>query len=373
MTFNLGYFGGGFSQGMNNAFTNMDKLQEIRLRRQALQDWQNQQAAQAAYGNYLYPGSTPVPQPGGGEQPFLSKVPILGDIGGALGLWDQPPEAYQPGMPQQPMATGPQAAAGPPPRIDLGGGAPPQGPATAVAPPQAPAQPAAPQAAAGMPPGMGEIAAAVDRANPGLRARNPQAFISAVQMVYQQQTGEQTTQLTADKTRAGIDETKAKTGMYAAHGDYYNNRVQAQSQGNKELTTMFKENEAGIRNLRNQRSRIATAFDISKPEKKQMLEQLDGQIAAYESRRDIIVRQMRGEESTEPTKFTDEQKANVLNASKAANPNSIALDIPNDKLSQAKELFKSDPQKFRQMMTNLANKGVSKETLEKFFNMVQQP
>lgn len=194
MGFNFGAFAGGAAEGITSGSNLADQMQQRRLREAQLNAFNASNLGEQAFTNAMIPGMSAMPQGAnaGGQQPLLSRIPFIGDLGAQLGLWGGVPPG-QPGMmpPGQPMAR-PQMA-GSPPRMDMAGGQPSPAPGGQPAPSGAPpiAQPPAGIAGAT---DIGTIASAIDQANPGLRQSNPAAFAAAVQMgmkfmQQQQQTG----------------------------------------------------------------------------------------------------------------------------------------------------------------------------------------
>lgn len=203
MGFNLGAFAGGMSGGLESGTQMADQMQMRKLRQAQLGAFNAGQQGQQAWVNSMIPGAQPMPQGAqhGGVVPILSNLPLVGAIGRELGLWGDTPQAAQ-----QPQAGGPPSGPGFVPSPS----GPPQGqsPASQGGQPAQPAPQAAPQPqqpAASAPPITPDIvAAAIDRANPGLRASNPAAFAQAVQLGLAHAQQMTKTQLDTDLTRSQI-------------------------------------------------------------------------------------------------------------------------------------------------------------------------
>lgn len=206
MGFNFGAFAGGAADGIESGSKLADERRTRALRDAQLGAFNAGQQGQQAWVNSMIPGAQPMPQGAGGQGgvvPILSNMPIIGQLGRELGLWGDVPQqpgsqpmpqmaaagqAGQPqggGMPQQPSYGAPQAS---------------QPPAQAPSPSPIPAgQPAAPS-----PTSAQAIAAAIDKANPGLRASNPAAFAQAVQMGIAHVQESEKAKLQSDLTRSQI-------------------------------------------------------------------------------------------------------------------------------------------------------------------------
>lgn len=300
MAFNLGALAGGLSEGLESGANINNKNLAAGLSKDQLMQLRAQHAGQQAFMNTLIPGATPTPNPeisgiDNMKMPAMSQMPVIGDIGRAAGIWAQPPEPAG-GMPmpgRNPMGTGGGAAPSPAPQP-----MPQQQPGIAVR--QEGNQPpieSHPGMMANMSPQA--IAAAIDKANPGLRQRDPAAFAHAVEFGMQQvaaitQQGQQ-----SQLNQAQVGHLNAQSEMERAHGQYYGGRAQVAAQGNKFLLEAYKQNEATLRNLQSQKSRIASAFDIRPPEKKQMLDGLTQQIQQLEQKRESMAAQMRGDQPTQ--------------------------------------------------------------------------
>jgi BMFP domain-containing protein YqiC len=202
MGFNFGAFAGGAAQGIQAGSNLADQMQQRQLRQAQLNSFNNNNLGEQAYYSSQIPGATPVPegmhQGQGGIVPILSQMPVVGQIGRELGLWGPMPTSPQAA---QPYAGGQGASQG-------GGMAPPpmQGAPQPFASQGAPmGQPAPrPQGQAPVSGGtpMAAVAEAIDRANPGLRTTNPQAFAAAVKIGVQHLQESEKMSLERDLTRA---------------------------------------------------------------------------------------------------------------------------------------------------------------------------
>lgn len=199
MGFNFGAFAGGAAKGIRAGSDLADQMQQRKLREAQINAFSAEQLGKQAYATSLIPGMQPVPAGAnsGGNAPLLSRIPIIGDVGEAFGLWGP--------VPSQAAPAGPQMARGGPmpgPSASM--------PAASGQPPQAPG--AAPSPSPMGNPMVANVATAIDRANPGLRQANPAAFAAAVQIGVEQMQQQQKFGLETDLTRAQI-------GKMGAEGD----------------------------------------------------------------------------------------------------------------------------------------------------------
>lgn len=207
MGFNFGALGSGLSEGLQSGTQMADQMQMRKLRQAQLGAFNAGQQGQQAWVNSMIPGAQPMPQGAqhGGVVPILSNLPLVGAIGRELGLWGDTPQSAQ-----QPQAGGQAGGAPSGPGFVPSPSGPPQGqsPAPQGGQPAQPAPQAAPQpqqpAASALPITPDIVAAAIDRANPGLRASNPAAFAQAVQLGLAHAQQMTKTQLDTDLTRSQI-------------------------------------------------------------------------------------------------------------------------------------------------------------------------
>ena len=250
----------------------------------------------------------------------------------------------------------------------MGGGMPPQQPQPGMAMPtgqmqgdqpieRAQAQPVPPQGqGGGMPVTLQALATTIDRANPGLRQSNPRAFAQAVQIGMQQLQAMQGQQQETALNQAKIQELESQAEMQRAHGQYYGGKAKTAAVADKALNTMYTQNEAAIRHLETQKTKILTAFDISKAEKKMLSSELDRQLEGYKARRDMLVKQMKGESTTE-TKAPSE-----------AAPPPVAIKISDANIAKLKAL---PPDELTKLFTSWEQKGASKEALAQLARMLR--
>ena len=203
MGFNFGAFAGGAAKGIEAGTNLADQIQQRKLREAQLNAFSAEQLGKQAYATSLIPGMQPIPAGAnnGGNTPLLSRIPIIGDVGEAFGLWGPVPSPAAPAGPQM-------AASGSMP------GSPAPMPSAPSAPPQAPG--AAPSPSPMGNPMVANVATAIDRANPGLRQANPAAFAAAVQIGVEQMMQQQKFGLETDLTRAQIGKMKSDEGLTQA-------------------------------------------------------------------------------------------------------------------------------------------------------------
>jgi hypothetical protein len=336
-----GSFLGGAADGLSQGEKNVGQRQKNKMDNLAYQDALTQQAANQAVMNAIYPGSKPIPSPQQqGGLPSLAQAPVIGPLGNALGLWQQPAE--RPGIPQQGVA-GPQ-----PPTTTQRGVPTPATPQPTFQPDMQPQQ----------------IAILVDRANPGLRQTNPQAFVAAVQLAQQQMQQMRMGNLDTAYKGAQVKELGARGELEQAHGDYYRGGANTTQAGNKALLSMYHETETNIRNLQTQRSKIATDWSMNKNEKASMLQQLDQQISGLSARRDILTKQMRGEESTEPAKATETQK-------EAVRQSGLTTKMPKAMLTEAQTRYKADKNWLSKKIISFREAGISDDSIAEFARAVR--
>jgi hypothetical protein len=377
-----GSFAGGVSSGLESGSQINQRNAGTAMSKEQLAQIIAQNAGAQAYIKSLYPGSMAVPpnvQPSAQgidnqSMPAMSQMPVIGPaIQGLQNLFgggSQPPQGGGNMPMRNPMFSG---------GIDGGGGMP-QGspPMGAIQPPQQPqpgmamptgqvqggqpieraqAQPAPPQPQ-GMPVTPQALAIAIDRANPGLRQSNPRAFAQAVQIGMQQMAQMQGQQSEIAFKQAQAQELGARGEMETAHGQYYGDRARVAAQGNKALTTMYTQNEAAIRHLEAQKTKLRTAFDLKPAEKKMYVAETDRQLQGYYARRDELVKQMRGESSTSAPAPQGEDKSPVT-----------PLKISDSNLARLKKM---PPAQLQQLFENMEKKGASKEALAQLARMLKE-
>lgn len=201
MGFNFGAFAGGAADGITAGSNLADQMQQRQVRQAQLDALKNGQLGQQAYTNSMIPGATPVPAGAGaspGIVPILQQMPLIGQIGSELGLWDAP--AQQGGMPQ----------GGPAPAMAGSPASAPRAPSQGI-PQPAPQAAAQPQSGA---PTIQDVAMAIDKANPGLRASNPAAFSQAVQLGYAHVQESLDKNLDREYKGAQIGSVKAQTEVH---------------------------------------------------------------------------------------------------------------------------------------------------------------
>lgn len=199
MGFNFGAFAGGAARGIESGSNLADQMQMRKLRQAQMNAFDASNLGKQAFTNSMIPGMTPMPQGAGatGVMSTLERLPLVGQIGRELGLWGDVPGGAPAGQPAPPTG-GMQMAGGMPAPM---ASPPPGGPA-----PQ-------PAASMGNPAGQPQnspsdimqiVAAAIDRANPGLRQSNPAAFSAAVMLGVEHAQKQQESQLNTDYKRAQI-------------------------------------------------------------------------------------------------------------------------------------------------------------------------
>lgn len=341
MAFNLGAFAGGLASGMSEAEKNAQRQAETALRRQQLNTERAQQMGMQAYYNTMIPGGQPIDaQP---QRSPLAQLPVdifnntLGPQG--LGLFGAPamPQQPQQGMPQQ-GATMPQGA----PRMA-------QAPSLEGMTPQ-------------------QIAGAIDAANPGLRQRNPMAYARAVQMAIETGQAGQMRKAELGKTSAQEEELRARAEYDRQHAGWMKERGRVSGVATKPILEAFKQNEMNIRKIMDQRSRIATAWDINAAEKKQMLAGLDNELQGYSAQREILRRQLMGQESIEPTKLTPEQKAESTTLAFRPETMGAFKTAPYDRLKRVVDMFKQEgasKERLKALLMKMHEAGVSEDNIRK--------
>jgi len=367
-----GSFAGGLSSGMDRGITNVGNLQRDRMLRLQLEQQKAQQQGQQAYMNTLFPGSQSVPQPSGIQLPHLAQLPVIGPMGEAAGLWKQPPE-MQPSTMGMQAPQGMSVGPGTPPVPGGGMPAPQMNPAFHSMPgaqpmPQQPQQGMVPPAVRqeqgqtvesvpGFTSGMQvqQIAAAIDKANPGLRQNNPQAFVAAVQYA-QQQVAELTQQHTEQAYKgAQAEELGARAEMERQHGSYWADRAQTAGIANKALIEQFKRNDIAITSLENQKTRLASSFTTDPKGVASRKLEIDQKLKALYAKQDKLTKQLQGEATTQETANVDQELG-------------APIKISNENLSKLKAM--SDEQ-LRSQIEAWRNQGVSEESLRALVNRLK--
>lgn len=312
MGFNIGAFGSGLSEGIGQASTLQDQQLSRQLKQQQLQEYMNAQAGQRAFTNVAMPGANAMPgtpeNPGSGW-PTMAQLPVIGPI--AQGIQDagssfmdlfgggqggqpsggmMPPVPMRSPMPSAPPSAAPDAAAG-------GPGLPQAQPAGADHP-----------GLAGTPqiPGMQivtVVAQAIDKANPGLRQSNPQAFTQAVQMGVKQVTDYASNQAEIGKRNAEIShlgaQTKAeesKVPLNESHAKLFESRAanpggkSAIDVMNKDINTQITQTGVALRHYENLKSRALSA-PVLTPELKAMAAEAQNYINALQVQMSTLKKQ----------------------------------------------------------------------------------
>jgi hypothetical protein len=97
---------------------------------------------------------------------------------------------------------------------------------------------------------------------------------------------------------------------------------------------------------------------MTRAEKKQRLADLDSQLQAYRARRDILVKQMRGEDTTTSPQLSEADKTPVT-----------PLKISDDNLAKLKKM---SPAQLQQLFEKMEAKGASKEALAQLARMLRE-
>jgi hypothetical protein len=368
MAFNVGGFGSGFSEGMQNASVLSDQALSRQLKQQQLQEYLNAQAAQRAFTSMAIPGMGAMPgtpqQPGSGT-PTLAQLPIIGPIaqgvegvgnafgellgfGGGSGGPSGPSGGGGSPMPSMPMPSPGQ-------RTDMGGDAGSSGAMTAV-----PGMPAMET--------MRMVAAAIDKANPGLKQSNPQAFAAAVQLGTQRVTEYTNAQVEAGKAQAEIGKLNAQTGtekskipVNEARTRYYDARAANPPGGksivdqmNKEIHAQLTKNAVQLRHYEDQKARLLQA-PVQTPEIKGLVTETQRYIDAHRIRQSDLEKQLpdvvnRGKEKPAQT---------TVKATEVAPAKKKALKASLDKIVS----FNGDPTQTTRFVKFLQQKGVPQEEI----------
>jgi hypothetical protein len=367
-----GSFLGGIGQGYSQELKNTGTINQNEMARLQYQNQKAQQLGQQAYMNTLFPGSQSVPQPNGMQLPHLAQLPIIGPMGEAAGLWKQPPEMQPSTMGAQPQP-GASVSPGTPPVPGGGMPAPQMNPAFHSMPgaqpvPQQPQQGMVPPAVRqeqgqrvesvpGFTSGMQvqQIAAAIDKANPGLRQSNPQAFAAAVQYA-QQQVAELTQQHTEQAYKgAQTEELGARAEMERQHGSYWADRAQTAGVANKSLIEQFKRNDIAITSLENQKTRLAASFTTDPKGVAARKLEIEQKLKALYAKQDKLTKQLQGETTTQEAANVDQELG-------------APIKISNENLSKLKAM--SDEQ-LRSQIEAWRNQGVSEESLRALVNKLK--
>lgn len=304
MGFNFGAFGSGLSEGIGQGVSIQDQQLSRQLKQQQLQEYLNNQAAQRAMTNVAMPGASAMPgtpgNPGSGT-PLLAQMPFLGPIvRGFQGAGDM----FKNFLP----STGPEDTAMPPPP-QAPQGPPPQAAPTQAAPSPAPAAQSAPTDQGGAPiPGMqvySVVAQAIDRANPGLRTSNPQAFSAAVQLGVNHIKDYATNQAAISKQNAETthlgaqtEAEKSKVPLNEAHAHMYEERSKYGPYGktpvdqlNKQIQAELTNNATMLRHYETEKARLLQA-PVQTPEIKALVVETNGRIKAHADRDKILRAQL---------------------------------------------------------------------------------
>lgn len=365
---NFGALAGGTADGIQAGSTLADQALSRHLKQQQLQEYLNAQAGQRAFTNMAIPGMGAMPgtpqQPGSGL-PTMMQLPIVGPIargfqdagnafGDLLGFGSGSP-AQGGSMPPVPTpSAGPSMASSQP----------------AAQP--APAQEGAP-AAAPILPGMEtmqKVAQAIDKANPGLRTQNPQAFAQAVEIAMKRVNDYQAAQLEAGKTGAEVSrlnaQTKAeesKVPLNESRSKYYDARAKNPPGGgnpikelNQQIQHELTNNAVMLRHYENENAQILQA-PIQSPAMKAQYTENKRYIDAHRARDKILRSQLPTAslgEAKKPNTGTDSVKAVELPAQKKK-----ALQMPLEKLVS----FGGEPAQTTKFVKFLQSKGVPQEEI----------
>lgn len=348
----FGSFAGGLSSGMQQGINSLDRLQLTKLRRQQLQEQQAQSLGGQAYYNSLFPGAMPMDQTQ--DKPWISQVPIVGPA--ISNLFD-----LQGGQARGQVQPSPQMAQGqgvPAPSE----GAPiqplPQQPSPAQRPPMPEVNPAF-RPAEGEQNMLQRAAQAIDRANPGLRQNNPQAFAFAVQRAIEVMQGMNTQQATLEHLRAQTGEIGARSEMERAHGEYYRGRSQAANATNKAALEAAKQNDSTLRTLFAQRTRIQTDWSIPVAQRQAQMQAVNQEIAARQARSQILWRQAQGD-------FSDVQSP------AEGTPTTQQPSTPLKVSDQNLKWFKALPlDKQKALIQQWRSKGVSEDTVKELAKLLE--
>ncbi len=377
MAFNFGAFGGGLSSGLDSGISNRYNLTREQYLQQQLDMLAAQNMGQSAYANSLFPGASPMPQQSGG----MRNIPLIGPLGSALGLWDNP-QATQVAAAQQPTQ---------------GGGGLPLQPMPAQQPAQMPPQGVAPGQGSGVPmpqpnpafhagqgfetsgggtPSQGgeitpqQAAQTIDRANPGLRQRNPLAFSMAVQTLLEHTQQQAQTSLGREETKAKIADIRAQTGERAGHEAYYRGRAQSQNYIDKRITDEIKGNDRAITELEKEKTNLAKApfgeIPSAKQERLARVRELNGLLQGYRARGKILEDQLSGKTASTQTKTSAVEGA--AGAPKTPEDLYSSLKISDTTLKRFRSMSKD---KQTAAISNLRSKGVSEEQINDFINLLE--
>lgn len=209
MAFNFGALAGGISQGLSTGVNLADQMQLRKLREAQLNQFNANNLANQAYTNALIPGMAPMPV--GADQDrsnlnILRRMPLIDTLGRQLGLWGDIPNS------QYPLHQGAQ-----PPAYGNAQQLAPQQPSASQSAGQPAISPGVPgPQSSGLPADAATIAAAIDKANPGLRMSNPQAYAAAVKLGIEYAQQQAQFNLENAYKRASIEDIGAQTKMRQA-------------------------------------------------------------------------------------------------------------------------------------------------------------
>lgn len=356
---NFGALAGGAADGLQSGSVLADQALSRQLKQQQLQEYLNAQAGQRAFTNMAIPGMSAMPgtpqQPGSGL-PTMAQLPILGPIsrglesagnafGDLLGFGSPAPQPA-PGMPLPGRGERPEAGQPSP----------------------------APQASSGSMtamPGMETmqmVATAIDKANPGLKQGNPQAFAAAVQLGMQRINEYASAQLEAGKNTAEIgklnaqtETEKSKLPVNASRAKYFDARAANPPTGksvvdqmNKEIHSQLQKNAVQLRHYEDQKSRLLQA-PVQTPEIKGLVVETQKYIDAHRIRQSDLEKQLpdvvgRGKEK--PTQQT-------VKAVELAPAKKTALNVPLKRIIG----FGGEPTQTTKYVKHLQAQGVPQDEI----------